>query len=334
MRTPLLLLAALALALSPLALADDIDGDETRHKDRGSDAEVKEKRKVSVSASEGKVEIKLKRETGEVEDAVKIVYHADEGTMKVSHETENETTETETELKVKFREVVEFVDTDGDGAYTPKADRDVQRLKLDDLRWTVAAPTDVTSAGGVAGKRIVGTGAFPENGTLAFVLYVYGEFAEVNGTSLRPTEVKIDILFQDFPYQANDSRLALLVKAEQEIDIEVEEEKDDGEVEGLRAVGANHSAYFKWADNATVDGVVKPVVASILESEEDGQGVERKYALAYARGASINHDPVLGVDSADAPSGEAHEDSHATPGFSLVVGVCAAFVAALALRRK
>lgn len=348
MRAYQALLLILLLAISPFALANDADGDESGHDDaeqnetrgdddghageaRASDDDEDAKRTYDVSASGDNVEIKLKQEAAGAEDEVKIVYHADEGTMKVEYKTENATTETETELKVKFREIVEFVDTDGDGAYTPKNDADVQRLNLDDLDWTVAEPTDVTSAGGAAGKRIVGTGQFRDNGTVAFVLYVYGDFAEVNGTTLRPSEVKIDILFEDFAYQANDSRLALIVKAEQESEIEVEEQEDEQEVEGLQATANGFTAYFAWADNATVDGAVQPVRTTVLESEEGDGGSERMYALAYARGASINHDPILGVQSA----GEAeHVDTHGTPGPGVLFAVAAVAVAALALRRR
>lgn len=355
------LLIILLLAIAPIALANDADGDKSGHddaeandtatddsktnetkeakdddqedglgKDSASDDDD-ERRKVEISASGDNVEIKLKQEAAGVEDEVKIVYHADEGMMKVEYKTENATTETETELKVKFREVVEFVDTDGDGAYTPKTDRDVQRLNLDDLDWTVTPPTDVTSASGVAGKRIVGTGTFRDNGTLAFVLYVYGDFANVNGTTLRPSEVKIDILFEDFAYQAPDSQLALIVKAEQESEIEVEEKEDGQEVEGLQATANGFTAYFTWADNATVDGAVTPVVTTVLDSEAKDNGSERKYALAYARGASINHDPVLGVQSAGEPSSV---DARGTPGPGVLLAAAAVGVAALALRRK
>lgn len=296
--TPLLL--TLLVATAPLALAGEDDSDEDDRDDR-SEGE----RSVRVEATGTSAVIKLKREAGGVEDSVKIAYDAAEGVMKIAHESENATAETESSLKVEFREVVEYRDANANGAFDPKVDEVVARYRVDeDLEWRLTGPLDVTSDAGAAGQRLVGTGAFPAGGALAFTMSVFGDFTAVNGTSLAPTDAKIDIVLTDFPYRENGTAAALLLKVEREAKAESAHDGDDDDaVTGVRATAGGITAYFTWAEEALVDGVTLPVRTTVVESEaesdSEGSEVEEKFYFSYPRGASVVHDPVLGLQSAE-----------------------------------
>lgn len=328
------ILLSLMLLLAPVALADD-EGDDDR--DKGERADVKDRlereegedheglwkggaRKMSFEVDDQQAKIKLSRADNGTRDEVSVRYDAEAGKMKIEYKTENATSETETELQVRFREVLEFRDGNGNGAYDLNETL-VAKYPIDSLDWRIVGPEPVTTGSGLPGHRITGVGAFPAGGELRFVMYVYGDFANVNGTDIAPTDVKIDIILDRFPYKANDTLPALIVRSEQESDIEVEGGDDD-----LAAVANGFEARFSWAPNATVDGVDTRVHTTMLRSSSDEDGESRTVALSYARGTYMNHDPVLGVQSAGAAE-------RSVPGVGVVGVLAVAVVAFVALRR-
>ena len=333
MRTPFVLLLLLTAVLSPFALAQDGDDDAPGDDDRGrAEDALGGSRKVRIDVEDQKATIKLEREEGGAEDEVKVVLDAPEASMKVEYGTKNATAKTETELKVRLREVVEYADDDSDGAYTPGADRVVARHLPSQMRWTVTAPTAVADASGKAGQRIVGTGVFPGgNGSVSFVLSVYGDFATVNGTSLRPSDVKIDVLLDGFPYRENGTAAALLFKTEREAKAQLRNDGEDRRMRGVQAVSGTFAAYFTWADVAMVDGVEKPVHTTPVSNSTGAGGAKVKdsFWLSYPRGQHVNHDPVLGVASAGEPAVRAD-----TPAPGVLVVAAVASVAALVLARR
>lgn len=365
MRTPLALLLALMLSLAPFAAADEHGTDDAANdaaKDAEKAAEENEKaedekdddndlddveREAKLEISDDEVQIKLERKSGDVEDEVKMVLDADEASMKVEYKSENATAEAESELKVRLRSIVEFADNASNGAYDPGEDEVVQTFSPEDLDWSIPTPEDVVSTTNVSGVKVVATGAFSEGGNLSFVLYVYGDFAVVNGTSLRPTDVKIDILVDDFPYARNDTQVALLFKTEQEAKLDSD---DDGDAAGVAASANNVTAYFTWADEAFVDGALLPVHTTMVESEDKSETTaeeskdkaERLFWFAYARGDAINHDPVMGVAAgepttmgAGSPGGTTTTDgSNATPGAGALLVAGTVALVAIALRRR
>lgn len=343
MRTPFVLLAILlCAAFAPLSLAKEGDDDDAKPDDqgggrsgRGSDDGFSEQRKVRVLVEGARAEIKLERATEGAEDEVKVVLDAAEASMKVEYETKNATERTETGLKVRLREVVEYADSDGDGAFDPGSDRVVARYDATSLRWSVSHPTPVSNGAGKVGQRIVGTGLLPGNGSVSFVMSVYGDFATVNGTSLRPSDVKIDILQDDFPYRENGTATALLFRTERESKAQLRNDGDDERLRGVQAVANGFAAYFTWAGVASVDGVERPVLTTPVANSTGGGGSKLKdsFWLSYPRGQHVNHDPVLGVASAEAATVQTRNDSPGPGAFVAVAAVATAAVLA-AFRRR
>lgn len=270
------------------------------------DDESRNERNVQVYVTETTAEIESKLESNGTENSFKIEVAAGLNGLefKLEYETENTTLETEKEFEVQFKEIVEFIDDNGNGVYDDESDTDVQTMELASFN-----PIDY---------RIVNT----TNGDLHMfnvttmdevftaIVYAAGEFADINGTIVAPSQIKIDVIIRNFNYLNDTSQLALKVKlevsGETSYDDETEDEEDgratneaaiDLTVEGM-------DGFFSWKESAEIDGITYPVNASI----DEVQPGEQKLYLNYVRGNEIIHDPKLGLEnilvlSSDLPSG-------------------------------
>ncbi len=275
---------------------DDDDEDDEDDEDE-DDEDEDEEREVKVEVEDHEVTIKLESKGPDQKDEVKVHFDADEGQMKVSFEREA-SAEEEVEMRVTFHRVIEFEDADGDGAYSPLDDDLVREFFVEGL-----AVEDLTSGpfevDGKVGQRIMVNYTFPGAGNFSLVFWVFGQFAFVNGVPVRPSEAKIDIHIEDFPFLKDESLVAvdLIVKTEFEI------ESEDVTADELIARGEEHTAFFRWASEATVDDVTKPVNSTLvsekikveIESDEGEFENRTRLFLTYARGAVIVHDPTVGI---------------------------------------
>lgn len=272
---------------------DDVDDDEEFDDDFHD-----EERELKVDIEDQEVTIKLESKAAGREDEVKVQFNAAEGEMKVSFEREDNGEE-EVEMRVTFRSLDEIV-ADEDAAFGFTV---VQRFPLANLTLMSLDQADFTADNGATGKRIAATYALPgtEDGTFGLVFWVFGEFAFVNGVPVRPTEVKIDILLTDFPFEEPEGEVAvnLVVRTEFEVEMGGAHTLDE-----VLARGEEFAAFFRWADTASVDGVPLPVASVTLrESVEAEAGAdegefEKKVhlLLVYPQGAEIVHDPLVGVE--------------------------------------
>lgn len=279
----------------------------------GAEAFDAVERKVVTRVDAARAEFKLEREEGPAEDELKFSFDTGDVQAKVEFESENLTGESEVELRARFRELVEFEDANGNGAFDPW-ERVVQRISLASAAWRPLVLEDA-SAAGAAGKVVRARADLTPGGLFGLDFFVFGEFARVGSVSLEPTEVKFDILIQGFPYQSNSSQVALRLETRHEAEFEAEageDAEDDDEVAGdedaVVVQAGPVKALLTWKENATVDGASRPVRATFekVETEqemEDGEAKteeKRVFALSYARGSDILHDPVLGIASASA----------------------------------
>lgn len=340
-KTLLAWMTMLLLLAVPMAAADDDDRGE-RREGKGHDDE--HKRELRLEVDDDKASIKLERRNAGFEDAVKIEFDASEAKIKVKHESESDGNETEQKLEARFRTLIEFVDANANGAYDRNEtiastwalgddEHDDHDGANGSVEWGDVSVADVTS-GNATGKKLSGRASFGPNATFGLDFYVYGAFTLVGNESLEPTEAKIDILIQRYPYVRNDSALAVIVdlKAKEEIESDREDEHEDGVSSEGSAGPLQFRMTFTWLENATVDGVDTPVRASVLKNHEESESSEKvqkaRIALAYARGESILHDPTVGVQY-----GTQSSDARAVPAPALVAVGLAAAVATLLRRR-
>lgn len=294
-RTIVGLLATLLLAslLTPWALGlavgheensgssdDDPMGDEFED-------EFDEPRSLEIEEESGEVELES---TGPDGDRIRVRLDAEDAEVRFDMIAPG-TNATEVQLELEFESLQEYVDVDDDGQLTA-ADDVVQEVRVDDMAF--APPQWEVLEDGLRLELAYQAG----NLTFGVVFWAFGNETVLNGTLVRPSEVKFDILVDGFPFDREDSRLAVL------LDLKTETEpihETNATAEFLEVVASDFEAFFGWANTAEVDGQTVPVNATVLEVETETEDnefeVERAVALSYPQGETILHDPVLGISS-------------------------------------
>ncbi|MFW9964561.1 MAG: hypothetical protein ACFFCX_13405 [Candidatus Sifarchaeia archaeon] len=252
-------------------------------------------REVSVSATPTYVEIESELESGGVEDSFKIEVEVGLNGVEftIGFETETATNETEREFEVHFDELVEYLDVNENGVYDDSIDTDIQTLELvsfEPIVYTVENTADgplhiidVLTTDGVFGARV----------------YATGDFTEINGSIIAPTQVKIDVFIRNFNFTDVNSQLALKVELSTELqtsfDDSTEDEEDgraisEAEIDVLLT---DVTGFFSWKESAEIDGVTHQVNSSIHEITT----TEQEIYLNYPQGSEIVHDPKIGFEN-------------------------------------
>lgn len=299
-----LLLGVLFLLATPMigVNAQDDDNGETEETDDfddedddGVDDEIEEEneREVEVEVQENEATIESSRESDSGEESIEIsVKTGSNGVeFELEYETENETSERELEFEVAFYEIVEYIDNDDDGLYNESIDTFVQSYAIENFN-PIAYTTENTTSGVVHTLE-----AATSDGVFTARVYATGEFADINGTTVAPNEIKIDVIIEGFDYENATSQLAMKVELEASVEKEYDEETEDeeegraSEEEGIDFTNNEYSGFFTWKETATVDGVDMAVKSSLTEASES----EEELLLNYPRGDRIVHDPKIGV---------------------------------------
>jgi hypothetical protein len=152
------------------------------------------------------------------------------------------------------------------------------------------------------------------NGYFGLRCVVSSEFSNVANGYISPGSMKIDIMIGNYPFKANDSKLALLMEMGSDIgyagqvDMERKDESYDQsfglayDEEEIGFSTGNFSGFFSWVKAAEADGRDVPVRNRILNSvygnywEENG-GLSRNHRgvlFCYPRSEAIVHDTKLG----------------------------------------
>jgi len=274
---------------------DTTTEDETETSTSSEDDDDSNDREVTISATDTYVEIESELESGGVEDSftIEVEVGPNGADFKVEFETETATNETEREFEVEFDQLIEYIDVNDNGVYDDSVDDDVQTLELvsfDPLVYTVENTAngpvhiiDVMTTDGIFGARV----------------YAVGDFTEINGSIIAPTQVKIDVFIRDFNFTDADSLLALKVELSTELetslDNETEDEEDGRAVDEaeMDVLLTDVTGFFSWKESAEIDGVTHQVNSSIHELT----ATEQEIYLSYQQGGEIIHDPKIGFEN-------------------------------------
>ncbi|MCG3216031.1 MAG: hypothetical protein KAS63_04915 [Candidatus Heimdallarchaeota archaeon] len=275
------------------------DEDETDEDDDGIDDHIEDEneREVSVELSDNEAEIESSLKTdgikNEFEVKVKTGYEGLE--FELEFEKDNQTVETELEFEVKITKIVEYRDIDSDGIYNSSVDEKIQVYKLDEfnpIQYTVET---------ISNNTVHVFSVETVDSVFSATLYVTGEFADINGVVIAPTQVKVDIGIHNFNYTELDTMLALKVKLESEFEVDYEEDEETEDELEDRAIDeseieitlGDYSGFFSWIETAMIDGIVHDVKVTPLDMSPE----ENKMYLNYPRGNEIIHDPKIGVSN-------------------------------------
>lgn len=325
---------------------DDGDDDRGRDSGRGRD---EQRRAVAVRADDERIEIELKRQQNGTEDKVEVSFDFEDAEFETKFESEDAVSELELKLEATFQALIEYRDSNSNGRYDPGEelvsawalgdDDDLDDLDVSPdgrISWGVPSTQQVT-ADGQTGHRITAPAELAD-GRFELVFTVFGDFAQIDQATLRPTSVKVDILIEDYPYQEGNTALALILETKSSTEFEHErdhEDMDDDE-QGVAATALagelDVTLAFVWKDHANVDGTQRPVGTTLLESKQETEAGERqlkeRFALSYERGQQIVHDPETWV------SLQSRQTSQQTPGLGLALAIAIVGAAALARRNR
>lgn len=269
-----ILLAALALALlapSAAAATEDV-------------AWRLDQRLVSMSAVPGGFTFLSSRDSALGDDVLSGSFDQQAGRLDVRMAT-REPDRSEAVLSLSWTTLVEYRDADGDGRLG-LADPVLQRIELARL------PSTTSVAPILGGQSATATYTLPANGTdgplpvpsergslrLAFTLVTTP--TTVAGASLVPAQLGLSAEVRSFPYQAGDSRLALVSH------VATSAPRLDHDVGGVAVTQGNLTFRLAWAEVATADGVAQPAPSTGTSEQAD----RATLVQSWPRGEQVEQD--------------------------------------------
>ncbi|MHB1262642.1 MAG: hypothetical protein ACYC2H_13120 [Thermoplasmatota archaeon] len=211
-------------------------------------------------------------------------------------------------MDLAWTRLVEYRDADGDGRYG-LADETLQAIPVPGLpAQTVVTPLlgggnaaavaytlpeNASSPDPVLGGDLPGT-----RGTLRLTFSLVPTTRVVGGSAIEPTEVRITTEVRDFPFQAGDSRLALVA------DASTDAARLDAGDSSLQAAGDRYSWLASWQSDALVDGAALDAAWSSLAND----AARATAVLSLPRGDAVSHDGSMSAHRSIAEVVEAIRD--------------------------
>ncbi len=311
------------------------DEEDNDHDDDGVEDDIEEanERELKIEVSSEEAKIASERKIGTQKDEIKIeVKTTDEPEVKVEYSSEVDSLEIELAFKIRFYLLAEYLDLDSNGVYNETIDELVQEIRLDSIDYE---PISLQTVPGAGNTTLYIMNITSSNRIFSLQFYLANEFANVNGVLIAPTEVKLDIAINNFPFLNESSLLALELKLEAESEYKHEEDTEDeveGRSENEEGVDVEMNGFFgffSWNENAFIDGVITPILASPV-SEDNLNSNEQKIYLNYPHGTNILHDPKIGVEGIIQAGSQS-----LTNGFLVPISIIALSVASgLFIRKK
>lgn len=296
-----LLLAFLLVGLMITAVSTTlmVQADDHETDDEDDEDEDREDREVEIDYDDNEIEIESERIGPDgVENEFSIEMDIDgKAEIEIEYSTEDNSTEVETEMKVVFISLIEYRDQNGNDVYDDETDEKIGSMELENYDPFGYTSTDLGN-----GETLHTISANTTDGVFGFIVHISESFTSVNGMDLKPTELKIDLLINDYPFEQNDTKLAFYHKIQSETEREFEDreespgEEDETNYDDEEAIVDNRegaAAFYSWSKRAEVDGVNTTVEDSIREASSS----EKYIYLNYERGTEIIHDPKLGISS-------------------------------------
>jgi hypothetical protein len=300
----LLFLVLTNLLLSPgvAFIADEVEDDLDEKEDEDNDGiedevENHNERQVEVEVQDYEANIESELKLGDTKNNFHIELKASEDLeIQFDFDSDTESGEAELEFTIRFIKLVEFYDTDQDGAYSENHDQFLQEKIFDDVGFRSIVyylqPATDTS------PTVYIFNITTNDDVFSLQTYVSSEFYILNQALVSPAQMKMDIAVNNFLYSNISSKLALQLELESETEYEIddntEDEKDDrsiGEIEVETTIN-NFTGYFSWKNVSYVDGAEYPVLNNDISTEDDSQVIY----LNYFQGNKIYHDPKIGIE--------------------------------------
>jgi len=293
----LLLVSSIVVVSATTTTEDETTETETTTEDEtttSTNDDDSNDREVTVTVTSTHAEIESKLETGGTEDSFKIEVDIDGSVeFKIQFEAETAINETEKEFKVGFDQLVEYIDVNDNGVYDDEVDTEIQTVEL------ISFEPLAYSTENISGIPIHIFDVLSTDGIFSARIYATGDFTNINGSVIAPTQVKIDVFIHNFNFTESTSQLALQVHLETSLETSFDnqtEDEDNGRAIDEAAIDVlmtDVNGFFSWKESAEIDGVVHQVNSSIHEVS----ATEQEIYLNYPQGSEIIHDPKIGFEN-------------------------------------
>lgn len=250
--------------------------------------------KLDINSDVIKIESLLQNETQQDSFEFKIFPTNTSGLeIRMEYKSQSNSENISAEFQLKILSLLEIWDNDSNGKYEPGSDEVLQSFPLLDLYMSHYEEEEN------AGVILYSFYIQDITNTFETVIYISEDFLLKDSFSILPTQIKMDLIYNDFPFQAEDSDLVLEMKIESTYDITQKEETED-EANGLATDESgiiftqnNWNAFFTWTNQAFVDGIINDVGINLHSLEE----TEWNFYFLYPQGDHILHDPKIGVEN-------------------------------------
>jgi len=276
---------------------DDVDDNQERYQHR----------KMEIKFEENRLRIRSEWEQDIYTDEFEILFEIEnEPKLKFEYENNMHSSENELSFQVKIKELIEYRDTNRNGRFD-EDDIIVNTYSFENsifknLTYQKQLSEDDETI------NLVSTQTVDE--VFKMNIYFSNNFSNINNQILTPSEVKIDFIIDNFPFEEDDTQIALrtILETEHETELDVESfDEKNGFSEGesvLDITTINNGGFFSWAESVIVDGKIKSVNTTIKtqteetikENEKISYRVSNIY-FSYPRGSNIIHDPKIGIVS-------------------------------------
>ncbi|MHA2173794.1 MAG: hypothetical protein ACXACP_00510 [Candidatus Hodarchaeales archaeon] len=282
------------------SLLENEDEEEEDDDEDGIPDKVEEanEREIEIELHEFEANIESEREYGEEKDDIDIeIRLKEEDGLEIQYEysTEINSVESELHFKIYFLSLIEYQDSNNDSIYNSLIDTLLQVEEFSDFHPIEYNKIPIDSN---ADKHVLTVKT--TNNYFLFRFILVEEFFNITNSIITPSEMKIDVSITNFPFQENDSRIALKVKLESETDYDESDETEDEnenrtiDESEVKTAMNNFTGFFSWSELVEVDGTNFNVTVNPLE--EDIEDEENQILhLNYPQGISIIHDPKIGI---------------------------------------
>jgi hypothetical protein len=258
---------------------------------------------------------------------------------------------------MELKNVVEFQDRDGDGAFYPKSsDLTLKRVKARDVNWSIPEVTALDSednevalsyelhvhqdgsellfgevseddidSGAINGFRVtMGTVGPPSMELISHYFLSHHTFSGINMTS---TETELKLHISSFPFESEHSSLALAFSIWSHDLFDAGSDEDNWL--GVEYQEEKGNVNFYWSSTAEVDS--SPILANIYTHayywNVQGPPSGTFISFSYPQGDEIFHDPILGVVERPPLPGNWGSDESSPVSLTTILGLTVGIVA-------
>ncbi len=216
------------------------------------------------------------------------------------------TSNTDLSFEILFKNLFEYLDINNNGRYDQN-DTILGTYSLINASFNEINYSHITSDDGEP-ISMIQTGT--TDNIFSIILYVSGNYSQIQNQVLSPSEIKIDFIITNFEFSENNSYLSFETELQTIHTIDMKSETFD-EKQGygkneqeINISSMHHNGFFSWLETAVIDNNTHEVNVTVISSIEQTLTDEGKEILktntiyfCYPQGKSIVHDPKIGVAS-------------------------------------